>query len=61
VLSGAPGAAEAYLGFLRAGGSVYPLKALQRAGVDLATPEPVEAAFQTLYRMIDQLDALVNG
>jgi oligoendopeptidase F len=61
VLSGQPGAAEAYLGFLKAGSSVYPLEALQRAGVDLMTPEPVEAAFQALYRMVDQLDALVNN
>jgi oligoendopeptidase F len=61
VLAGEPGAAEAYLGFLKAGGSVYPLEALRRAGVDLMTPEPVEAAFQALYGMIDQLDELVNG
>lgn len=60
VLAGEPGAAEAYLGFLKAGGSKYPLEALRDAGVDLSRPEPVEAAFQVLAEMIDQLDQLVN-
>lgn len=53
-------AAEAYLGFLRAGGSKYPLDALREAGVDLTTPEPVEAAFEALSGLIDQLDELVG-
>lgn len=61
VLSGKPGAAEAYLGFLSAGGSKYPLDALREAGVDLTQPEPVEAAFEILSGLIDQLDGLING
>lgn len=60
VLSGTPGAAADYLGFLSAGGSKYPLDALRAAGVDLTTPEPVEAAFAVLTDLIDQLDTLVN-
>jgi oligoendopeptidase F len=60
VLSGEPGAADAYLGFLKAGGSEYPLDALKAAGVDLSTPEPVEAAFAMLSDLIEQLDELVN-
>src|SRR5690606_11564439 len=61
VLAGQAGAAEDYLGFLSAGGSRYPLDALRSAGVDLTQPEPVEAAFEVLTDMIDQLDDLVNG
>ena len=38
VLAGKPCAAENYLAFLKAGGSLYPLDALKLAGVDLATP-----------------------
>ncbi len=60
VLSGGPDAAADYLGFLSAGGSRYPLDALRSAGVDLATPEPVEAAFEVLAGLIEQLDTLVS-
>lgn len=60
VLSGRPGAAENYLGFLKAGGSRYPIDALRAAGVDLARPEPVEMTFEVLSGYIDQLDSLVN-
>lgn len=61
VLAGGNSAAEDYLGFLKAGGSRYPLEALKSAGVDLSTPEPVEAAFGVLAGMIDQLDELTNS
>ena len=60
VLTGGPAAAEAYLGFLKAGGSRYPLDALRAAGVDLATPAPVETAFGVLEDLIERLDGLVN-
>ena len=60
VLSGAPGAAQDYLGFLKAGGSKYPLDALKSAGVDLATPAAVETAFGVLSDLIERLDGLVN-
>jgi oligoendopeptidase F len=58
VLAGEEGAAERYLSFLSAGGSRYPIDALRDAGVDLASPEPVEAAFETLSSFVDQLEAL---
>jgi len=60
ILSGTPDAAEDYLSFLRAGGSMYPLDALRRAGVDLASPQPVEETFQVLNGLIDRLEALVS-
>ena len=60
MLSGGPGAADAYLGFLRAGGSKYPLDALKSAGVDLSTPAPVETAFGVLSDLVERLDGLVN-
>ncbi|HNB52845.1 MAG TPA: oligoendopeptidase F [Anaerolineales bacterium] len=59
VLSGKRGAAKKYLNFLKAGGSLYPLEALQKAGVDLTSPEPVEAAFAGLAEVVDRLDQIV--
>jgi oligoendopeptidase F len=61
ILSGTSGAADDYLGFLRAGGSQYPLDALRMAGVDLASPQPVEETFAVLSGLIDRLEALVTG
>jgi oligoendopeptidase F len=58
ILAGEPGSAEAYLGFLKAGGSLYPLDALRRAGVDLLTPKPVEATFAVLAGLVDRLEKL---
>lgn len=60
ILSGKPGAVEAYLGFLKAGSSKYPLDVLRQAGVDLATPQPVEETFQILSGYVDRLQALIQ-
>jgi oligoendopeptidase F len=60
ILSGRPGAADKYLDFLKAGGSVYPLDVLKMAGVDLTTPEPVEKAFAVLAGLVDRLEKLVG-
>lgn len=59
VLAGHPGAAEKYLAFLKAGGSMYPLDALNLAGVDMATPEPIETTFGVLASYVDQLEKLM--
>lgn len=58
IVAGEPGAAEAYLDFLKAGGSLYPLDALKRAGVDLTTPQPVEDTFAVLAGLVDRLEKL---
>ena len=58
VLDGETGAVERYLGFLRAGGSEYPLDALRAAGVDLTSPLPVEETFAVLSSFVDRLEAL---
>jgi oligoendopeptidase F len=60
ILSGdEPGAVDAYLDFLKAGSSLYPLDALKLAGVDLTTPEAVEVTFGVLGEMVDRLESLV--
>jgi oligoendopeptidase F len=57
---GAP-AVERYLAFLAAGGSDFPLDLLRRAGVDLVTPEPVEAALAELGAIVAEMERLVDG
>ena len=59
VLAGEPAAQQRYLDFLSAGCSKDPIDLLRDAGVDLAQPEPVDAALQRFARWVDQLDALL--
>ena len=61
VADGDPKAADSYLAFLKSGGSMYPLEGLRLAGVDMTSPEPVEAAFATLGRMVARLEELTAG
>ena len=56
---GAP-AAERYLTFLKTGGARLPFDTLRDAGVDLASPEPVEQAFAVFASYVDRLDTLLN-
>jgi oligoendopeptidase F len=59
VAAGEPGAVEAYLAFLKSGGSMYPLDGLRLAGVDMSSPEPVQAAFAKLGKLVERLEQLV--
>jgi len=59
ILAGEPGAVDRYLTFLSAGNSVYPLEALNAAGVDLTKSDPVEKAFNYLGSIVDKLEVLL--
>ena len=59
VAAGDRGAVDAYLAFLKSGGSMYPLEGLKLAGVDMTSPEPVASAFKVLAEMVDRLEELV--
>ncbi len=50
---------DAYLGMLKAGCSAPPLEILAGAGVDLTTPEPIEAAMKRFDATVTELEALV--
>jgi len=54
-----PGAAESYIAFLRSAGSMYPLEGLRMAGVDMSSPEPVQAAFATMADYVGRLEKLL--
>jgi oligoendopeptidase F len=59
VLSGQSGAVDAYLNFLRSGGSKFPLEALVAAGVDMSTPAPIESTLQLFERRLEELEELL--
>ncbi len=60
VASGDEAARDRYLAFLSAGSSKDSLDLLRDAGVDLTTPEPYDAAFQTMAQYLDTLAALLK-
>lgn len=49
-----------YMKFLTGGCSKYPIDLLKDAGVDMTTPEPVEAAMKVFEDLIGQLEELVS-
>jgi oligoendopeptidase F len=61
VVAGEKGAAEAYVAFLKSGGSMYPLEGLKLAGVDMSSAEPVRAAFETLGQTVTGLEELLDS
>lgn len=50
-------AMQRYKEFLSMGGSAYPLDELRHAGVDLATPAPIDAALTKFERILDDAEA----
>ncbi len=61
ILKKEEGAAERYLGFLRAGGSDYSLAILQKAGVDLTTAAPVTVTLQNFAAKTEELARLLGA
>jgi oligoendopeptidase F len=59
VLSGKPGSVDAYLGFLRSGGTKFPLETLKAAGVDMGKSAPVESTLKLFERRLDELEGLL--
>jgi oligoendopeptidase F len=60
VLAGVNNAAENYVEFLSAGGSLYSMDLFKLAGVDMSTPEPVEKTFGVLADMVERLEQLAT-
>jgi oligoendopeptidase F len=55
------GDAGRYLGFLRSGGSKFPIPTLREAGVDMSSPAPVEATLQLFARRVEELESLLGS
>lgn len=58
VLSGGEKERGDYFAFLKSGGSRYPLESLKVAGVDMSSPEPIDAACKSFGRLVDKLEKL---
>ena len=48
-----------YLGFLKSGGSKFPIPMLREAGVDMSSPAPIEATLALFARRVEELDTLL--
>jgi oligoendopeptidase F len=53
------GAVPLYLGFLKSGGSKFPLQTLREAGVDMASPAPIESTLRLFEKRVNELESLL--
>ena len=60
VLSGGEAELNDYLGFLKSGGSKYPIDLLKSAGVDMLSPEPGRTALEKFSTLVDELEHLTS-
>ncbi len=60
VLSSEKGVLDRYINFLSSGGSDYPISILQKAGVDLTTPQPVLNALSLFKETLEEFKKLVK-
>jgi oligoendopeptidase F len=59
VVTGGKFARQAYLNFLKLGGSKFPLDELLDAGIDMRSADPVERAIKHFSSLVDQLMEVV--
>ena len=60
ILSEGEPAVKDYIGYLSGGCSKTPIELLRGAGVDMATPDPVNAALKYFGQLVDQLEQELN-
>lgn len=60
VLNGGKQELQDYLGFLKSGGSKFPIQSLKAAGVDMSTQAPVEAATKKFSQLLDELEGRIS-
>lgn len=56
LLDGEKDAVQKYVGFLKSGGSDYPIEILKKAGVDMTTSKPLEATIERFNELLDMLE-----
>lgn len=60
ILNGTEVDVERYKGFLKAGGSDYPINILKNAGVDMTTPKPLEDTIRRFDELLDMLEKEIS-
>ena len=60
VLNGGKAEQDKYLAFLSSGGNGHPLDILKKAGVDMTTPAPYEAAFKRFETLVSEMEKIVK-
>ena len=60
VLNGDKTDRDAYLSFLKAGSSLYPIDILKNAGVDMCSPKPVASAIHKFETLVGKLERLTG-
>lgn len=56
ILNEGESAVERYKGFLKSGGSDYPINILKKAGVDMATPKPLTDTIERFNELLDIIE-----
>ena len=59
ILSKGEEAVEKYKGFLKAGGSMYPIDTLKMAGVDMTTAKPLKDTLNRFNELLDMLEEII--
>jgi oligoendopeptidase F len=59
ILSGGEKERQDYFTFLKSGGSRFPIESLKAAGVDMSSPEPVNAACGVFGKLVDELEKML--
>jgi oligoendopeptidase F len=60
VIAGDAAATARYLTFLSSGSSKYPMDLLKDAGVDMTTDTALDQTMQTMNRVMDEMDGILN-
>ena len=50
-----------FTGFLKTGGSDYPVETLQTAGVDMTSKAPLEATIRRFNELLDMLEEYIQN
>jgi oligoendopeptidase F len=60
ILEGDKEARDKYLEFLTWGGNDYPVEQLKKIGIDMTTPDPVNATIAVFSNLVDEMEKLLD-